>query len=232
MLACEVNPVRNPRAMTAPMRLYINVDHVATVRQARRTDEPDPVEAALPLRGRRRGRHHRASARGPPPHPGPRSGAACGPPCGCSTSSWRPAPRSSASDLPPSPVPGDPGARAPGRDHHRRRARSRASREAGCGRPSDDSTRRGSGSASSWTRTRPRSTRQGSRRAGGRAAHRPLRQHLAHRRRRARGAARAPRATRPTWDCSSTPATASPIRTSFPSPRFPRSRSSTSGTAW
>ena len=28
-------------------RLYINVDHVATLRQARRTDEPDPVEAAL-----------------------------------------------------------------------------------------------------------------------------------------------------------------------------------------
>ena len=30
-----------------PTRLYINVDHVATVRQARRSDEPDPVEAAL-----------------------------------------------------------------------------------------------------------------------------------------------------------------------------------------
>src|SRR3954464_4003195 len=30
-----------------PMRLYINVDHVATVRQARKTDEPDPVAAAL-----------------------------------------------------------------------------------------------------------------------------------------------------------------------------------------
>jgi pyridoxine 5-phosphate synthase len=29
-----------------PLRLYINIDHVATVRQARRTDEPDPVEAA------------------------------------------------------------------------------------------------------------------------------------------------------------------------------------------
>lgn len=29
-----------------PMRLYVNIDHVATVRQARRTDEPDPVEAA------------------------------------------------------------------------------------------------------------------------------------------------------------------------------------------
>lgn len=29
-----------------PIRLYINVDHVATLRQARRTDEPDPAEAA------------------------------------------------------------------------------------------------------------------------------------------------------------------------------------------
>lgn len=28
------------------MRLYINVDHVATIRQARRATEPDPVEAA------------------------------------------------------------------------------------------------------------------------------------------------------------------------------------------
>ena len=28
------------------LRLYINIDHVATVRQARRGDEPDPVEAA------------------------------------------------------------------------------------------------------------------------------------------------------------------------------------------
>lgn len=28
------------------MRLYINIDHVATVRQARRTDEPDPIRAA------------------------------------------------------------------------------------------------------------------------------------------------------------------------------------------
>ena len=29
------------------LRLYVNVDHVATVREARKTDEPDPVEAAL-----------------------------------------------------------------------------------------------------------------------------------------------------------------------------------------
>jgi pyridoxine 5-phosphate synthase len=28
-------------------RLYINIDHVATVREARKTDEPDPVQAAL-----------------------------------------------------------------------------------------------------------------------------------------------------------------------------------------
>src|SRR5690349_12956005 len=28
------------------LRLYINIDHVATVRQARRGNEPDPVEAA------------------------------------------------------------------------------------------------------------------------------------------------------------------------------------------
>jgi pyridoxine 5-phosphate synthase len=30
-----------------PTRLYINIDHVATVREARRTDEPDPLAAAL-----------------------------------------------------------------------------------------------------------------------------------------------------------------------------------------
>jgi pyridoxine 5-phosphate synthase len=29
-----------------PLRLYINIDHVATVRQARRTDEPSPAAAA------------------------------------------------------------------------------------------------------------------------------------------------------------------------------------------
>ncbi|MFC1575131.1 pyridoxine 5'-phosphate synthase [Gemmatimonadota bacterium] len=29
------------------MRLYVNIDHIATVRQARQTDEPDPVRAAV-----------------------------------------------------------------------------------------------------------------------------------------------------------------------------------------
>jgi pyridoxine 5-phosphate synthase len=28
------------------MRLYVNIDHVATLREARHTDEPDPVRAA------------------------------------------------------------------------------------------------------------------------------------------------------------------------------------------
>ena len=44
--------------MTAThQRLYINVDHVATIRQARRADEPDPV------------RRWRASAREPTASP-------------------------------------------------------------------------------------------------------------------------------------------------------------------
>jgi pyridoxine 5-phosphate synthase len=36
-----------PSGSTPYQRLYINVDHVATVRQARRGVEPDPLEAAL-----------------------------------------------------------------------------------------------------------------------------------------------------------------------------------------
>ncbi len=28
------------------MRLYVNIDHIATIREARKTDEPDPVQAA------------------------------------------------------------------------------------------------------------------------------------------------------------------------------------------
>src|SRR5262245_52863683 len=33
------------------MRLYVNIDHVATLRQARRADEPDPVAAAALCEG-------------------------------------------------------------------------------------------------------------------------------------------------------------------------------------
>jgi pyridoxine 5-phosphate synthase len=45
----DPHPSAGPSAgrRAAPhQRLYINIDHVATVRQARRTDEPDPVAAA------------------------------------------------------------------------------------------------------------------------------------------------------------------------------------------
>ena len=36
-----------PRVRAPHQRLYVNIDHVATVRQARRAAEPDPVAAAL-----------------------------------------------------------------------------------------------------------------------------------------------------------------------------------------
>ena len=36
-----------PATRMSVLRLYVNVDHVATIRQARRTDEPDPLAAAL-----------------------------------------------------------------------------------------------------------------------------------------------------------------------------------------
>jgi pyridoxine 5-phosphate synthase len=36
-----------PATRMSDLRLYVNVDHVATIRQARRTDEPDPLTAAL-----------------------------------------------------------------------------------------------------------------------------------------------------------------------------------------
>jgi hypothetical protein len=49
----------------AMIELGVNIDHVATVRQARRTYEPDPVWAAVGGASRRRRRHHRAPARGP-----------------------------------------------------------------------------------------------------------------------------------------------------------------------
>ena len=52
----------------AALRLGVNVDHVATVRNARGGAVPDPVRAALLGDRSRRRRHHRASARGPPPH--------------------------------------------------------------------------------------------------------------------------------------------------------------------
>lgn len=39
-------PANHGTARPNVLRLYVNIDHVATVREARRTDEPDPVLAA------------------------------------------------------------------------------------------------------------------------------------------------------------------------------------------
>ena len=39
-------PAPHANSIDAHQRLYVNVDHVATIRQARRADEPDPLAAA------------------------------------------------------------------------------------------------------------------------------------------------------------------------------------------
>jgi len=46
MRATHDTPGDGSARPAARQRLYVNVDHVATVRQARRTDEPDPAAAA------------------------------------------------------------------------------------------------------------------------------------------------------------------------------------------
>ena len=46
MSAPALPPSGPTRRVAAHQRLYVNVDHVATIRQARRGDEPDPVRAA------------------------------------------------------------------------------------------------------------------------------------------------------------------------------------------
>ncbi|HKG94948.1 MAG TPA: pyridoxine 5'-phosphate synthase [Gemmatimonadaceae bacterium] len=43
----DAAPAAAGRPPLVYQRLYINIDHVATIRQARRTDEPDPVAAAV-----------------------------------------------------------------------------------------------------------------------------------------------------------------------------------------
>lgn len=43
----QANESEGAAQRSRPLRLYVNIDHVATVREARKTDEPDPVAAAL-----------------------------------------------------------------------------------------------------------------------------------------------------------------------------------------
>ena len=52
-----------------PIRLGVNIDHIATLRNARGGAHPDPVARGAGGAGGGRGRHHHASARGPTAHP-------------------------------------------------------------------------------------------------------------------------------------------------------------------
>src|SRR3546814_10798224 len=44
---CQVAERCKPMADPRPLRLGVNIDHVATIRNARGGDHPDPVKAAL-----------------------------------------------------------------------------------------------------------------------------------------------------------------------------------------
>src|SRR3984893_5578552 len=46
-MLCSLSPATYPLEPISMIRLGVNIDHVATVRQARRTIEPDPVGAAV-----------------------------------------------------------------------------------------------------------------------------------------------------------------------------------------
>src|ERR1700730_16022996 len=46
-MLCSLSPATYPLEPISMIRLGVNIDHVATVRQARRTFEPDPVAAAV-----------------------------------------------------------------------------------------------------------------------------------------------------------------------------------------
>ena len=213
-----------------PPRLYINIDHVATVRQARRTDEPDPVQAAalceaagadgitVHLREDRRHIQDYDVERLAEQVQVLNLELATSDDIVAIACRLRPYQATIV------PEQREEITTEGGLDLSRPNARLRETirrLEAAGSRVSlfvdPEPARPGCG--------------QGPRRAGRGAAHRALRPYLAGRRHRAGRAAAGPRGTPPTWGCSSTPATGSPTSTSFPWPAFPRSRSSTSGTA-
>ena len=65
------------------IRLGVNIDHVATLRNARGGTHPDPVLAAKLAARSGRGRHYRAPSRGPPAHSRRGHAAAQGRSCRC-----------------------------------------------------------------------------------------------------------------------------------------------------
>ena len=214
-----------------PQRLYINIDHVATVRQARRTDEPDPVEAARLAEAAgadgitvhlREDRRHIQDADVEALAP---RGARC------STSSWPPARTCSRSPAACART------RSPSSPSGARRSPPKAASTSAGPIPRLRETIRRLDEAGVRVSLfidpdhRRARRRQGSRRARRRAAHRPLRPHLARGRRRARRApARGAPRRRHGARRARRPRAHLPQRRSR-SPPSPRSRSSTSGTA-
>ncbi len=61
------------------LRLGVNIDHVATVRNARGSAWPDPLRAALLAEASGADGITAASAGGPPPHPRQPTWRRCGP---------------------------------------------------------------------------------------------------------------------------------------------------------
>ena len=64
--------VSGAASMAAGIALGVNIDHVATLRQARRVAVSGSGARRAARRAVRRGQHHAAPARGSPAHPGPR----------------------------------------------------------------------------------------------------------------------------------------------------------------
>ena len=117
-----------------PVHLGVNVDHVATLRQARGTRYPDPVAAALDRRAGGRRQHHRALARRPAAHSGARRrGAAAH---GADTRQSRDGGNGLDGRLCDQAPAGGllPGSGAPRGAHDRGRARRRRADAAHCGR--------------------------------------------------------------------------------------------------
>ncbi len=189
-----------------PLRLGVNVDHVATLRNAQGGRAAGSgARRAGRDRGRRR-RHHRAFARGSPPHPRRRHGAAEG--GDLKTAEFRDGgDRGHAADRAGDQTAcGVPGARTPRGTHHRGRPRrGRAAQCAGAVHRAPERCRR---AGVAVHRRRPRPDRNGGQaaRAGDRNPHRRLVRRrgrrprgqgggrmAAHRRRRRAGALGRPR---------------------------------------
>ena len=215
------------------LHLGVNVDHVATLRQARRATLSGPGARRADRRAGGRRQHHAASARGSPAHPGRDVRAAARTCCRRGMNLEMAATDEMvgiACEVRPADCCLVPEQRAEvttegGLDVPRRRSQRSAPV---CRRLADAGIR-----VALFIDPDPRADRSrgAHRRAGHRAAHRRLRRGDAARSRRASSSgSRAAAARRGSLGLRCTPAMASTITTCSRSPRSPRSSSSTSGT--